>query len=297
MWSPRITRRGAVARAALPLLLAAVSGFAAADRRGEGAHRQEAAESVPPVVQPSTYSTARRPGRAPSDAVVLFDGTNLAQWRANDGSSPVWRLENGAVEVVRGTGMLWTRADFGDCQLHVEWAAPASPSGSGQERGNSGIYLMGRYEVQILDSYENPTYPDGQAAAVYGQFAPLVNAALPPGEWQSYDIVFHGPRFDAAGGLLRPARVTVLHNGVLVQDGVELTGPTGNGRLTPYQAHPERLPLGLQDHGDAVRFRNIWIRELVDAPGQATSQADSGHSPAAPDGGRAARSGEAEAAR
>jgi hypothetical protein len=147
-------------------------------------------------------------------------------------------------------------------QLHVEWAAPSPPSGDGQNRGNSGVFLMGRYEVQVLDSYRNTTYPDGQAAALYGQYPPLVNASRPPGEWQTYDIVFRRPRFDANGKLLSKARVTVFHNGVLVQDAVELTGPTAHHARPAYSAHPDRLPILLQDHGDPVRYRNIWLRNL-----------------------------------
>src|SRR5262245_26935012 len=193
----------------------------------------------PAVVDPGTASTQEQPGRAPSDALVLFDGSSLDAWRADDGGPAAWRVADGALEVVRGAGMLWTREAFGDFQLHVEWSAPAPPSGEGQGRGNSGVYLMGRYEVQVLDSYQNATYPDGQAAAVYGQYPPLVNACRPPGEWQAYDIIFHGPRFGPEGELLRRARVTVLHNGVVVQDGVELTGPTAHGERLPYGPHPE----------------------------------------------------------
>jgi len=217
---------------------------------------------LPPVVDPGTASTQDAPGRAPSDAVVLFDGKDLSHWAHKDGSAAKWKVENGYAEVAPKSGYLYTRQAFGDCQLHVEFAEPTPPKGESQERGNSGVFLMGLYEIQVLDSYENKTYADGQAAAVYGQYPPLANAARPPGQWQSYDIVFHGPRFDATGKLLRPARVTVLHNGVLVQDNVELTGPTAHGVRPPYKAHAEKLPLALQDHGDPVRYRNIWIREL-----------------------------------
>jgi hypothetical protein len=220
----------------------------------------------PPVVVPGTPSTDERPGRPPSDAIVLFDGTDLSRWSAARGGPAGWKVAGGYMEVVRGAGDIVTRDAFGDCQLHVEWATPAPPRGEGQGRGNSGVYLMGLYEVQVLDSYENRTYADGQAAAIYGQFPPLVNASLPPGRWQTYDIVFHAPRFDAGGRLLRPARITVFHNGVLVQDNVEPTGPTEHKRRPPYSAHPPRLPLRLQDHGDPVRYRNIWIRELAAAP-------------------------------
>ena len=216
----------------------------------------------PRVVTPPTASTAERAGRPPSDAVVLFDGRSLAAWRTSDGGPARWTVRDGYMEVTRGTGSIQTAQGFGDCQLHVEWMAPTPPRGEGQERGNSGVFLMGQYEVQVLDSYRNTTYPDGQAAALYGQYPPLVNASLPPGEWQTYDIVFHAPRFGADGKVLAPARVTVLHNGVLVQDGVELTGPTAHQARPPYSAHPAKLPLALQDHGHPVRYRNIWVREL-----------------------------------
>ena len=158
-----------------------------------------------------------------------------------------------------------TRRGFGDVQLHIEWATPAPPAGEGQERGNSGVFLMGLYEIQVLDSHEDTTYADGQAAAMYGQVPPLANASRPPGVWQSYDIVFHRPRFAADGSVATPARVTVLHNGVLVQDNVMLSGPTAHQRRPPYAAHPDQLPIHLQDHGSPVRYRDIWIRELSDS--------------------------------
>ena len=217
---------------------------------------------VPAVINPGTSSTQDSPGNPPSDAVVLFDGKDLSKWQQQDGSPAKWKVENGYIEVVPKTGELRTKEAFGDCQLHVEFREPTPPHGESQERGNSGVFLMGLYEVQVLDSYDNKTYADGQASALYGQYPPLVNASRPPGEWQWYDIVFHGPRFDAAGKVLRPARFTVFHNGVLVQDNVELTGPTANGVRPPYKVTPEKLPLGLQDHGNPVRYRNIWIREL-----------------------------------
>ena len=217
---------------------------------------------LPPVVDPGTPSTQDSPGRAPSDAVVLFDGKDLSRWTHRDGSAPKWKVQNGYAEVVPKTGYIYTRDPFGDCQLHLEFTEPLPAKGESQERGNSGIFLLGLYEIQVLDSYENKTYADGQAAAVYGQYPPLVNASRAPGQWQSYDIIFHGPRFTKDGKLLRPARVTVLHNRVLVQDNVELTGPTAHGNRPRYSSHAEKLPLALQDHGEAVHFRNIWIREL-----------------------------------
>jgi hypothetical protein len=212
----------------------------------------------PRVVDPGP---AGEPLAPPSDAVVLFDGTDLARWRAADGGPAPWKVESGYVEVVAHTGSLVTRDSFGDVQLHVEWAAPEVVAGEGQERGNSGVYLMDLYELQVLDSYDNPTYPDGQAGAIFGQFPPLVNASRPPGAWQTYDVVFRAPRFDESGALVAPARMTVFHNGVLVQDGVALTGPTAFQRRPPYESHGPR-PISLQDHEFPVRYRNIWLREL-----------------------------------
>jgi len=216
---------------------------------------------LPPVITPGTASTQDTPGNPPSDATVLFDGKDLSRWVDSDGKPAKWKVENGYMEVAAKTGNISTRDSFGDCQLHVEFAEPSPPSGESQERGNSGVFLHGLYEIQVLDSYENKTYADGQASAVYGQYPPQVNASRPPAQWQTYDIIFHGPRFTGSK-LLRPARVTVLHNGVLVQDNVELTGPTAHGERPPYKSTPEKLPLQLQDHGNPVHYRNIWIREL-----------------------------------
>jgi len=217
---------------------------------------------VPPVIDPGTASTPETPGRPPSDAIVLFDGKDLSKWQRKDGTAAPWKVENGYFEVAPKSGYIYTRDAFGDCQLHVEFAEPSPAKGTDQDRGNSGVFLHGVYEVQVLDSYENKTYADGQAAAVYGQFPPQVNASRPPGQWQVYDIIFHGPRFDASGKLLRPAHITAFHNGVLVQDNVELTGPTGHHARPPYVVGPEKLPLALQDHNHPVRYRNIWLREL-----------------------------------
>lgn len=214
----------------------------------------------PRVVDPGT-SSAKRPTPPPSDAVVLFDGKDLSKWISGDGASARWKVGKGYMEVVKGAGGISSRQGFGDCQLHVEWRMPVPVNGEGQERGNSGVFLMGKYELQVLDSYQNKTYPDGQAAAVYGQYPPLVNASRPPGQWQTCDIFFHRPRFDAAGKLIQPARMTV-HNGVLVQDDVVLTGPTAHKERPPYTQHADRLPVSLQDHGDPIRYRNIWLREL-----------------------------------
>jgi hypothetical protein len=217
---------------------------------------------APPVIEPGTASAQDAPGRPPSDAIVLFNGNDLSLWVAEDGQLAKWKVADAYMEVVPHSGLIHTRQAFGDCQLHVEFAEPVPPVGEGQERGNSGVFLMGLYEIQVLDSYQSKTYADGQASAVYAQFPPLVNASRPPGQWQTYDIVFHGPRWDHGGKVLRPARITVLHNGVLVQDNVELSGPTGHHQRPPYKPTPDKLPLSLQDHNNPVRFRNIWIREL-----------------------------------
>lgn len=217
----------------------------------------------PPVVDPGTASTPEKPGRPPSDAIVLFDGTNLDQWAALDGTPSKWVVRDGFMECVRDAGYIRTKRNFGDCQLHLEWAAPTPARGTGQGRGNSGVFFGGtRYEIQVLDSFQNTTYADGSAASIYGQYPPLVNACRPPGEWQTYDIIYTAPRFAADGKLLSPARITLFHNGVLVQNNVELTGPSTWVERPPYSPHPEKLPIALQDHGNPVRFRNIWVREL-----------------------------------
>ena len=214
---------------------------------------------LPPVIDPGP---AGQPVAAPSDAVVLFDGKDLSSWEDGKGGPANWKVEGGYMEVVAKTGSIRTKKGFGDCQLHVEWMTPSTVLGEGQERGNSGVFLMDIYEVQVLDSYDNGTYADGQAAAIYGQYPPLFNASRKPGEWQTYDIVFHRPRFGTDGQLVEPARLTVFHNGVLVHDNDVLTGPTAHKARPPYKAHADKLPLSLQDHGNPVRYRNIWLREL-----------------------------------
>lgn len=213
----------------------------------------------PPVVNPGPGGD---PVSAPSDAVILFDGTNLSQWEDSKEQEARWKVENGYMEVVKKTGSIRTKQKFGDCQLHIEWAAPVPATGEGQDRGNSGVFLMDKYEVQVLDCYNNATYADGMTAAIYGQYPPLVNACRPPGEWQTYDILFSRPRFDQEGILVQPARMTVFHNRILVHDNRILTGPAAHKKRPPYAFHPEKLPLSLQDHGNPVRYRNIWIREL-----------------------------------
>jgi hypothetical protein len=243
---------------------AAGAGIAVADSSvGFKAHDMD--RPRPPIVEPAPQALPVAP---PADAVVLFDGESLSEWRSADGGPAKWVVKDGAIESVPGSGYLYSARAFGDVQLHVEWAAPVPARGTSQGRGNSGVFLMGLYEVQVLDSYQNDTYPDGQAAAIYGQYPPLVNASRPPGEWQTYDIVFKRPRFRPDGGLVSPARITVFHNGILVQDGVEPWGPTAWLQALPYTAHADKLPLALQDHGNPVRYRNIWLRELAEKPAQ-----------------------------
>lgn len=218
----------------------------------------------PPVITPGTESSQERPGRPPSDAIVLFDGTDLSKWTGylkGQATDPKWKVENGYTEVVPGTGGIRTKEKFGDIQLHVEWAAPAEIKGKSQARGNSGVMLMSRYEIQVLDSYNNVTYADGQAASIYGQKPPLVNASRPPGQWQMYDIVFEAPKFED-GKLAKPAYVTVFENGVVMHNRQEITGTTPHAKVGPYLPHGPEEPLELQNHGVAVRFRNIWVRRL-----------------------------------
>ncbi len=215
----------------------------------------------PPVVTPGEQQL---PAPPPADAIILFDGNDLSDWRSENAQPPKWIVKDGFMESVPGSGYLFTARSFGDVQLHIEWAAPTPVEGHSQGRGNSGVFLMGLYEIQVLDSYQNDTYPDGQAASLYGQSPPLVNACRPPGEWQAYDIVFRRPRFSPDGTLLEAARVTVIHNGVLVQDNVKALGPTAWLQYLPYESHPDKLPLSLQDHGNPVRYRNIWVRELAE---------------------------------
>src|SRR2546423_10732031 len=187
---------------------------------------QDAAPFPPPKTEPRVVTPGRTSADPPSDAVVLFDGKSLASWRSSDGTAAKWQIRDGYMEVAAGTGDIITAEPFGDCQLHIEWATPSIVKGEGQERGNSGVFLMSHYEIQVLDSYRNETYADGQAGAVYGQTPPLVNASRPPGQWQTYDIIFHRPRFAGDGTVRDSARVTLLHNGELVQADTIITGWT-----------------------------------------------------------------------
>ncbi|ESQ91741.1 cycloisomaltooligosaccharide glucanotransferase [Asticcacaulis sp. AC460] len=203
-------------------------------------------------------------GPMPSDAIVLFDGKNLDAWDAVNGGAAKWTLGDGAVEVTKGTGDIRTKQNFCDVQLHVEWMTPAVPAENaptGQGRNNSGVFLQERYEVQVLDSYQADTYVNGQAGSVYKQSVPLVNASRPPLTWQTYDIVYKAPKFDAAGKVSEKARITVLHNGVVVQNAFDIEGPTAWIGHPPYEKH-DCAPIRLQDHGNPVRFRNIWVRPL-----------------------------------
>jgi hypothetical protein len=246
-------------RYAIPLLIAAVLLLAHTcfSQAPEGDPKlTEVWEPVPAIVTPGAGAAP------PSDAIVLFDGRDFSQWQHLKGDSVKWRLEDGAMTVVKKTGNISTRRGFGDCQLHIEWRTPEKVEGESQGRGNSGIFLQGRYELQVLDSYGNRTYSNGQAGSMYKQVIPLVNACRKPGEWQAYDAVYDAPRFAGDGAVLKPAFITVFQNGVLVLNHFELKGPTEYIGIPKYKKHGLKEPLMLQDHGNPVSYRNIWIREL-----------------------------------
>ena len=239
----------------LPVLFCGCAAVDSAKQEQWGVH--DTSRPLPKIVTAGATST-----EAPSDAIILFDGSDLSQWvRAGDGKEAKWLVRDGYMEARKGSGDIRTRGSFGDCQLHVEWACPQEVKGSGQGRGNSGVYLMDKYEVQVLDSFNNKTYADGQAAAIYGQKPPMVNACREPGKWQSYDIIFRRPIFKD-DKLVNPATITVLHNGVLVQDHWVIKGTTRWQQRASYEPHGDKLPIRLQYHGNPVRYRNIWIREL-----------------------------------
>ncbi len=225
-----------------------------------GVHDKERPE--PWIITPPTASTQEKAGSAPSDATVLFDGKNLSQWQAGNGGRAKWIVKDGYMEV-NGTGSIRTRESFGSCQLHVEFATPSEVQGDSQGRGNSGVMIMGLYEIQVLDSYDNRSYSDGQAGAIYGQYPPLVNASRAPGQWQVFDIVFEAPEFDEEGALVEPAHITVFHNGVVVHNRATSLGQVAHKDPAQWKAHAQQLPLTLQDHGNPVRFRNVWIRPLT----------------------------------
>jgi hypothetical protein len=234
----------------------------------DGYRVHDSSRPLPPVVTPGKTAAD-----APSDAVVLFDGTDLSEWvgtvstnkkkKYNPKGEALWKVENGYMEV-NGTGGLRSKKEFGDCQIHLEWAAPNAPADlkkTSQGRGNSGVFIMGKYEIQVLDCYENTSYADGMTAAVYGQHPALANACRPAGEWQTYDIIFTAPRFEG-DKLVSPARVTVFHNGVVVQNNTEILGLSTHKKLPQYRPHGDKGPIYLQDHNNPIRYRNIWVREL-----------------------------------
>lgn len=211
----------------------------------------------PPVVTPGKINSD-----PPSDAIVLFDGSDLSKWKNGEN----WKVENGVA--ITGKGKIISKQEFGDCQLHIEWSAPLPADGTGQGRGNSGVFFMDRYEIQVLDSYQNETYHDGQAGAIYKQTPPAVNAMRPPGEWNTYDLFWTAPRFAEDGDLVAPAYITAVHNGVLILNHFELLGDTPFNRPPQYVRHPETGPISLQDHSNPVRFRNIWVRNFKPASGE-----------------------------
>lgn len=239
--------------AALGLFSSAVN---AQERKGDPS-LTELWNPVPKIVAPGKTSQD-----APADAIVLFNGKDFSAWNGKGGKPVEWTIADGAMTVKGGSGEIISKQGFGDCQLHIEWRTPAVVKGEGQGRGNSGIFLMGKYELQVLDSYNNKTYSNGQAGSIYKQLIPLVNASKAPGEWQTYDIIFTAPRFAADGRLQAQARITVIHNGVLIQNNQAIWGGTEYIGIAEYKPHGMKEPLVLQDHGDAVSFRNIWIREL-----------------------------------
>lgn len=237
-----------------------------ADEPQEGYEVHDMKRPQPAKVTPGNCSRQDQVGTAPSDATVLFDGKDLSKWQSDkqEGGDAEWKVEDGYFEVVPGKGSIRSKDEFGDIQLHVEWREPEDVQGKSQARGNSGIYIMGLYELQVLDSAGTETYPDGMAGAFYGQFPPLVNATRPAGQWNVYDVIFHAPTRDPDGKVTAPARATVLFNGVLVQDNTQLIGPTKHMQLASYpDKHPAKGPITLQDHHNPVRYRNIWVRELT----------------------------------
>ena len=248
----QFNRQAIFTRPFLPFLLFFAISFALRAQQGDPA-LTEVWEPVPPKVTPATDK------KAPSDAIVLFDGKDLSKWQGKDGAAK-WEVKDNAFTVVAGTGDIQTKQEFGDVQLHIEWRSPKEIKGEGQGRGNSGIFLQGMYELQVLDSYESKTYPNGQAGSIYKQTIPLVNATKAPGEWQTYDVIYRAPVFEG-DKLVKPATITVLHNGILIQDHTEIKGTTeyiGAPKIVPHG----KGPIKLQDHGNPVSFRNIWVREL-----------------------------------
>jgi hypothetical protein len=238
------------------LLLCAMTAYIYLEAQITDPKATEVWEPEPRVVTPGTTM-----GAAPSDAIILFDGTNLDEWTTDKGGDATWVIEDGAMTVAKKAGGIQTKRNFGSVQLHIEWRTPAVIEGKGQGRGNSGVFLNGIYEVQVLDSYKNRTYSNGQAASIYKQYMPLVNACRGPGEWQTYDIIYMQPQFNKDGIKVKSGSLTVIHNGVLVQNHAELKGTTPYIGLPKNPAHGDG-PLKLQDHSNPVSFRNVWVREL-----------------------------------
>ena len=230
---------------------------------GQGISRDKMDPAVTEVwdLKPKKITPGAQVGEAPSDAIILFDGKDLSAWSAAKGGDARWEVKDGAMTVVKGTGDIKTKQAFGDFQLHIEWRAPEKVEGEGQGRGNSGIFLQERYELQVLDSYESVTYSNGQAGSIYKQSIPLVNACKKPGEWQTYDVIFTAPKFSDNGRVITPACVTVLHNGVVIQNNTQILGPSEFKGLPVYQTHG-KASIKLQDHGNPVSYRNVWLREL-----------------------------------
>jgi len=226
---------------------------------------------------PALVTPANKIGDPPADAIVLFDGKDLSKWEADNGGDAPWIVNDGKIEIKPRTGTIHTKQSFGDCQLHIEWQTPNDVKGEGQLRGNSGVFLQGLYEIQVLDTHENRTYADGMAGSIYGQYPPLANAARPAGQWQAYDIVFRHPRVNPDGTVKDPANITVFFNGILVQDHMPALGPTTHHALVTYPANvPTKGPLALQDHGDKVYYRNIWLREIPEDKPVAPVRSNSG---------------------
>jgi len=241
------------------LSTSAAEGYTDTPKQPDGKwHVHDPNRPKPAVVKPGKQFSQM--AEAPSDAVVLFDGKDLSKWRAGKGGEPKWKIENGYMETT--TDVIWTKDEFGDFQMHLEFATPTVVKGNGQGRGNNGVNIFGRYEIQVLDSYENDTYADGQASAIYGQKPPFFNASRPPGEWQTYDIIFEAPKFDDKGEVTKKAHITVIHNGVVVHHRQEILGRTNHRSIGNYKGAKDRGPIQLYEHGNPVRFRNIWIRPL-----------------------------------
>jgi Domain of Unknown Function (DUF1080) len=291
-WSMKQSNRFPLLAAAAMITLAMAAGMAQAPPQGQQGKGQKKAQAVDPLgytdtpmlpglpyrvhdinrPHPREVTPGAQAGQPPSDAIVLFDGKDLSHWTKgrthltgtepfHGTEKPEWKLENGYVEVVPGKGDIASRETFGDCQVHVEWAPPADAAGSSQGRGNSGVFMQARYEIEILDSYKNPTYADGEAGAIYGQWPPLVNPSRKPGEWETYDAVFEAPKFEG-GKLVKPAYLTLFMNGVLMHNRKELMSPTKHAALDHYAPQPAEDVIVLQNHGNPVRFRNIWVRRL-----------------------------------